>query len=480
MITIALGRAAQFLLALAMMRVATTLLTPVEMGKVSLILSTISFFALFLLSPVGMFINRRLHSWQKNGVALHYLIYSVNYVLLVTVISAVGLYVANKMGLVDIGIPVGWLLILVCGSLFFNTLNQVSISALNLLGYSGKCVLLSVATIMASLACATILILTVQTSAQHWFLGVLLGQLILGLIGMQLLIMQLQEPVAHAPAQTLESAIHQRNLQALYRFAWPVAIAFGLAWVQGQGYRYLMEGQLGLAQLGMFVAGYGISAGILAGFESVLTTYFQPRLYRDVSVEHPEKQVLAWQRYATAMIPSLLLTVALVAMLAPELTYILLGERFQAAVHFVIWGALAEAARVLTGIYSMIAHVYMRTHWLILPNLIGAVLAIALCTLLIPALGATGAGLGLALSGFAVVIIMHISLRQQVNGGPPLRPVLMACLSATVLWGMTQFLRQQWSATGWELMIGVLVFTGVAYLGLQYVFLKGHLEDYRA
>ena len=57
--------------------------------------------------------------------------------------------------------------------------------------------------------------------------------------------------------------------------------------MQGQGYRYLLEGQLGLAQLGLFVAGYGISAGMIAGFESVLTTYFQPRLYRDVSMTIP-------------------------------------------------------------------------------------------------------------------------------------------------------------------------------------------------
>src|SRR5580698_3094950 len=57
------GRGAQFLLALATVRVGTTLLSPAEMGRVSLVVTTTGFFIFLLVNPVGMFINRRLHSW---------------------------------------------------------------------------------------------------------------------------------------------------------------------------------------------------------------------------------------------------------------------------------------------------------------------------------------------------------------------------------------------------------------------------------
>jgi len=475
LIAIIFGRAAQFLLALAMMRVATTLLSPEEMGSVSLVLSTIAFFALFLVSPVGTFINRRLHSWQASGDARHYLVRYVNYLLLVSLMAAAALPLFYMLRLVDFGIPVDWLIVLVCGSLLFNTINQTTISSLNLLGHSKMFVLLSVATVASSFACATLLVHFVETSAKYWLLGLLLGQFSLGLVGTRILFARLHpEPLHHATP-----TIRKRYLLGLYRFAWPVAIASGLAWTQGQGYRYLMEGQLGLAQLGLFVAGYGISAGMLAGFEAVLTTYFQPRLFRDVSKADPARQAQAWQRYAAAMIPSLLLTVAFIAMLAPELTRILLGENFQSAVEFVIWGALAEAARILTGIYSLIAHVYMQTRWLILPNLIGAVLSITLCMLLMPAFGAIGVGIGLVLSGSAVVVTMHILLGRRVDGAVSIRPVLMAFVFASLLWGVTLILRQTLDATGWELIAGVLVLVSIIYLGLQYIFLRGHLEDYQ-
>ena len=45
MTTIIFGRAAQFLLALAMMRVATTLLSAEEMGRISLVLTSVAFFS---------------------------------------------------------------------------------------------------------------------------------------------------------------------------------------------------------------------------------------------------------------------------------------------------------------------------------------------------------------------------------------------------------------------------------------------------
>lgn len=456
-----------------MMRVATTLLSPEEIGRVSLILTTIAFFALLLVSPVGTFINRRLHAWQASGVARHYLIRYVSYLLLVALIAAIGLSLFYVMGLADFGISIGWLIFLVCGSLLFNTINQTAIPSLNLLGDSGRFMLLSVATIVASFACATLFVEMVRPSAQYWLLGLLFGQAFMGVIGTKILFARLQK----TEILNISPTIFRRHRQTLFGFAWPVAIAAGLGWVQGQGYRYLMEEQLGLAQLGLFVAGYGISAGMIAGFESILTTYFQPRLYRDVSIGHPVKQAQAWQRYAAAVIPSLLLTVAFIAMLAPELTRLFLGENFQSAANYVVWGALAEAARVLTGVYSLIAHVYMRTRWLIVPGLTGAALSIVLCILFIPEFGAVGAGMALVSAGFAVVVTMHFLLARYVGGGTSIRSMLLVGLAAAALWGLTLGLRHLLSPTGWVMIAGVLVLVSIAYFWLQYIFLREHLKD---
>lgn len=456
-----------------MMRVATTLLSPEEMGKVSLVLTTTAFFAFFFISPVGMFINRRLHAWRTGGVARHYFFYYVIYLFSVSLMAAVFLYLLQLYGWRNSGMPIVWLIMLVCGSVFFSTITLTAIPSLNLLGETKKFVMLSVAMATASFVCAALFVYMGHPLAQYWLTGQLVGQTLIGMVGVKLLFEHLQNSLEIQ----MPVVIQKEHLRMLFHFAWPVAIAAALGWVQAQAYRYIMESQLGLMYLGLFVAGYGISAGLISGFESILTTYYQPRLYRDVSSGNPPEQVRAWQAYASSVIPSLMLTVAFIMMLAPELTRLFLGEKFQSAADYLVWGGLAEAARVLIGVYSLIAHVFMRTSWLIIPNIIGAALSITLCALLMPKYGAAGAGVGLVLSGFAVVLSMHVLLVRYVEGGFSIRSTLMSIMFATALWGVAIGIRQLLLGTGQWSYILQIVLIGIPYLALQYFFLRNRISD---
>ena len=61
------GRVLQRLIDVAAIRLLTTLLTPSEVGNYYLVLSVIGFCVLTFISPVGMYINRRLHKWHEDG-----------------------------------------------------------------------------------------------------------------------------------------------------------------------------------------------------------------------------------------------------------------------------------------------------------------------------------------------------------------------------------------------------------------------------
>ena len=472
LVFIALCRVAQFLIAFAMLRVATTLLSPEEMGKVALIMSTIAFFAMFMVNPVGMFINRRLHAWEANGTARAHLERYVFYLICVALMSVFSLTLFDLNGLVNFGMSIVWIVTLVSTSLIFNTINQTSIPSLNMLGYSRSFVVLSLATLVTSFVCAVTLVQTMQATAEYWVLGLLLGQVLLAMVGAKMLFSKLRKTNS---LNTKSPTIRGLQHQVLFDFAWPVALAAGFSWVQMQGYRYFMESYLGLANLGLFVAGYSISSGIIASFESILTTYFQPRLYQEVSKDHPEEQAKAWKRYASAVIPPLLLTATLVVLLAPELTKILMGERFQEAAKFVVWGVLAESARVLVGAYSMIAHVYMRTRWLILPSLVGASLSIMLCVTLMPLLGAHGAGIAMCLAGFVVVALSHILLAKRAGGGIPMRPLGLSVLSAGLLCIAVMAIRALINTADNVELIGFIVLSGLIYIILLHGLLRNYL-----
>ncbi len=473
MVVIIFGRAIQFLLALVMMRVATTLLSPEEMGKVSLVVTTIAFFALFLVNPVGMFINRRLHAWQASGVAWHYLIRYVNYLIFVALIAGVVLLLLYISKLVGFGISIGWLLVFVCGSLFFNTINQTVIPSLNLLGDSRRFVTLTVATIAVSFMCATLLVQMVQRSAQYWLLGLLVGQTLLGVVGAWVLFISLKKTKAlHVPL-----TIRWRNLRVLFSFAWPVAIAVGLGWIQNQSYRYLMEERLGLMELGLFVAGYGISAGLVAGFESVFTTYFQPKFYKLLSNDNVSQQTKAWQDYAQAILPSLLITSFFIVATAPDLTQLLLGSSFRQSSQFVIWGSLAESVRISISVFGMAAHARMNTKLLLIPNFVGAVISVTLVWYLIPLYGSEGVGLGLV-SSFVIALLLTIRItRKHLQASLPLKLFLKSVIMGVVLLMIAKVL---WQLLNYEhsylFSVIRLSIIGLFFLLFQYVMLLPVLQ----
>lgn len=458
----------QFLILAVTMRVASTLLSPVEFGKASLLVATTAFFAFFFINPIGMFVNRRLHSWQINGAARHYFFYYINYLFFIAIIAAVILYFVQLYGWLNSEIHFIWLATLVCGSIFFSTITLTAIPSLNLLGESSKFLVLTVAMAVSSLLFAIFFIYINKPAAQYWLMGQLVGQTVIGAIGVGLLYKFLRT----SQNSHKRSSIRNQQLRSLFSFAWPVAVAASLGWIQSQGYRYIIENNLGLMELGLFVAGYGVSAGLIAGFESILTTYFQPRMYRDVTMANLSDQEEAWRVYASSVIPPLILTVTFIMILAPELTQLFLGETFQSAEKYVVWGGLAECARVLIGVYSLIAHVFMRTKLLIFPNIIGAVSSVILCIILMPGYGAIGVGIGLSISGFLIVLTMHIMLKRYIRSGLPNQPIALSFFCSLALLIASIMVRQLPIEESNFSYLYNIILVGMPYLGMQYFLVR--------
>jgi hypothetical protein len=87
--------------------------------------------------------------------------------------------------------------------------------------------------------------------------------------------------------------------------------------------------------------------------------------------------------------------------------------------------------------------------------------------------------MALATAGFAVVLSMHLLLVKQVGGGTPIRPVLLAGASSAMLLLATLGLRYLLDGNSFGSTIGIIALVGIAYLGLQYLFLRQHLKEKR-
>lgn len=473
MLLIAFGRVIQLILMFATIKVSTTLLPPAEMAKVFLVASIVSFYALFLLNPVGMFMNRRLHAWDAAGKVQQYYNYFWIYLLAVCGIATASLAFFIKVGWVDVHTTTGWVLLLVGGSLLFTTINQVVIPGLNLLGHRGWFVALTLATAITSLAMAIIFVVGFAPRAENWICGTLVGQLIFAAVGWRIFFPKLT-------ARGSFQKTTKRHIEVLTGFAWPISIAVGLSWVQAQSYRFMMESSLGLQALGLFAAGYGISAGLISAFESIFTTYLQPRFYKHISNEDVIAHSKAWSEYAGAIFPSLLLVGLLIVATAPELTRVMLGEKYWSSSQFIVWGVIAEVARVASGIYGLVAHARMKTRLLIVPSLAGACLSVSLIWWLMPIYGSNGVGAALMLSALAVFILTYAATHNEIVASFSRRMLILSTVMGGGLVLLAKILR--WLLGGnrsFVLTAAQLFVVGGIFLLFQYLLLRPLLHGNR-
>ena len=421
MLLIVSGRIMQFLLMLLTLKISTYLLVPAEMGKMALVTTTLAFVSLFLINPVGMYVNRQMHVWNQQGLVKHNLLYHWFYILGVSLFASIVLGIVNYFGLMQLPISSSFLVSFALGTLFFNTINQTSIPSLNLLGYRFSFTVLSIATVVASLVFAVVLVINFGHRAEFWLLGILGGQVLLALIGSWIFYGKLNQPKSK---QLLSTSL--KDAKRVLFFSWPIALAVGLTWFQSQSYRFFIDYSFGLNMLGLFVAGYGISAGIMAAFESVFTTYFQPEFYKKVAASDLTNQAIAWNEYAVAIIPSLILMLFVIAALAPQLTRIMLAQNYQNAAQYVVWGAAIEMFRVLTNVFSLAAHANKNTKLLISPNLLGAVISLFLMYCLMPIWGITGICLALLAAGFSVTTFLYFKVKSHLPLSIPYAQIIQA------------------------------------------------------
>ncbi|MFG6486786.1 lipopolysaccharide biosynthesis protein [Roseateles sp. BYS78W] len=396
-----IGRLVQFALMFASVRIMTQLLSPADMGRVALITTATALFALFLVNPVGMFFNRRLHAWVQQGVArVRFHLYLV-YLAGVCLFASGALWVAARLG-VDIGgASLTWAAILICGSIFFSTMVQTLVPSLNMVGRPRAFIALTLGTLVTGLVASVLLIHFTGQSAEHWLTGILLAQVLFSLVSYRVFF-GARTAKTHEP-----SPLTADKLRQMAKFCGPIAIAVLLQWAHMQGYRFLLAERFGLAQLGLYAAGYGLAASLMSAAETILTTWFQPQFYRDVNAEDPLRRDRAWATYASVLIPASLLAVTALIAAAPSLPRVMLGPAFHGVSDFVVLGALAEWARMMVGMIGLNAHRHMATRALIVPNILGALATYAAFYALAHTIGMAAAPLAVFLGGLSIVAFLY-------------------------------------------------------------------------
>ncbi len=461
-------RAIQIFLTILTIKIATILLSPSEMGRLSLIYSIVSLYILVFINPVGMFMNRRFHSWDLAGKVKYYMRYFWIYLILLSFFSAITTFILASVDLLVLNGNLTCLLLLVSCSLLITTANQVVIPNLNILGARTLYLGLTLATTAASLIIAYLIGTYAYPKAEYWLSGILIGQFLITIIGWKFFYRKINKLKDSTPKNLLT----KKHWREMVKFVWPVLIGSSFMWIQTQGYRLVIAETAGLTNLGLFFAGYSISAGIVSAVESILSAYFLPSFYKKTTSNQIKEQEKAWGLYASAMFPTLILVGFYSSVAAPELTRIFLGEAYKNSSNFLVWGIVVETLRVISYVYGMVAHAKMETRLLIFPSIIGSFILILSTVFALPYWGINSLGPSLAFSGAVFCFLTFVAVRKNFTFLISQKLIRKCFLFGIFLEIFNYFFRKILGSN----YIFLLVILFIMYLWMQFTILRPHLK----
>ncbi len=418
------GRGLQLIAAFLTIRISTGLMSPVDVGALNQLNSISVLLASAFIAPVIAYFARGVYGWISLGE------FRVKFLTMLVVILALALvlaalaYSAQVLLRPVVGMSAGWVGLLILLYLAAFPVHVLLVSCLSILGQRGRTVAYSNLGIWLGLGLAVALY-AYSPKTEVWLLGIYCGYA----IALPLALNLARHGQTASPGKGDQGDPLPFSWKPVFHFIWPQIIVYALWWIQSQSYRFVLADLAGLASVGLFFAGYALCSVPMQAFEAAFNEYYAPTFYRGISGAGREALADAWNRYARAYMPSVVLFGSYLAACAPFFCVLALGKEFQVVSAFVLWPALIETARALSSSMHTLglAKVDMRNT---LPAVItGALAAPPLIIMLAPADPLNGTGLALLLAGIAVLAIVVVVTRISLPVKWPVGRLMGAALA---------------------------------------------------
>jgi O-antigen/teichoic acid export membrane protein len=423
LIVLTIGRACQLLAGFLSIKIATTLLSPDQLGSMNQTMSLAILGTSALFVPIAGYIGRGCLEWRDAGVLRPHLFTYLRSVLTVGLLLGIAAWALQSGTLLVSGMAPLWVGGLVTLYTIGYSLHIMGSTGLNLIGHRSLYVLFGNVAAWGGLLLA-LYFSQIRMAPETWLLGIFLGFL-LSSCSYILLMRYGDERSLAQPGKGHALLPFDRHIMLM--FVWPQAVVFGLSWVQSQSYRFILTSVADIGNVGLFAAGYMVCSVPMQTFESLFNEFYSPRWFRALKGQDAGGLAQAWNAYAGAYVPAVILFGAFLVGNAGFLVKVLLGEQFQSIAAILVLPALTEMLRALSSSlhHLGLAKVDMTVN--ILPGVVGALVAPTFVYALAPYDPLVGTAVALFAAGIAVfAIIIPMSYRALPIVWPIRRIVLAA------------------------------------------------------
>ncbi len=361
---ISAGRIITALIALISIRSITKFLTPEQYGELALLISIQMFCGLFIINPVGQYINLQTHSWWSNSTLFYYLKLYRKYVLSASFIGGLMAFLffkSNSQYSLFITVVVTVIMVIA------GTWNATLIPMLNMLGFRATSVFWSIVTAFVSLI-SSILFVQWWPSSTAWLAGQSIG-MIVGGVGAGVF---LRQRTTLMFSKILQNSLIDKKIFLTY--CAPLALATGLMWMQLSGYRFLVEYYWSLTQLGFLAMGFQLAAQLSALTESSVMQLIHPLFYKRISSNNEKlNNEIVFSDLLNTLIPVYLILSGMFLLMSQYVIKILMNPEYWDSIYYVIFGIFIEFCRIVGNLLGNAAQINKKTKSLTAPYFVGVI-----------------------------------------------------------------------------------------------------------
>jgi O-antigen/teichoic acid export membrane protein len=234
-------------------------------------------------------------------------------------------------------------------------------------------IILSVAVTFLSLLFSCLASALVGRTAESWFVGQIVSQVLVVTAGIIFLKKMTSESLGILSAH---KRLSLDSLKFVGRFSLPLAFANIFMWVLLDAYRFLIERFIGVGYLGTLSVGLGISLSLFSVIDLLVQQAYYPVFYKNINTDDKVIREKAWKKMFETIFPIFVITAIFVTFLSKEFMIVLVHPQYHEFFGFVILGAWLNFLRIITNLFSLIGHTENKTIHLVLPYLVGALVVV--------------------------------------------------------------------------------------------------------
>ena len=315
-------------------RIMTTLFDPSQMGEYYLIITILSFFSLFIINPIGIFINRNAINWQKERTLSNKISFIATkfFPSLILVGFSIFYFINYFFHFLELSNNLLACLFLI---LIFKTNNETFSSVINMINYRKVFIFSQILTPLLIIIFTFLFYIFFDLEINFWFYSILLSNLLI---------------FAYLYHFVWKLNLNEKvkwQSRDLLSFSSPLIISNIFMWFLFEGYRFILEDKISAFEFGIFVVGFGLATQIMSSLDSIYVQYLSPYLTGWMSNNDKELRHRKIDEYLMFTFSVYSILLILLIFFSEYIFLILIDEKFNEGIIYFKAGLYFEYFKVL-------------------------------------------------------------------------------------------------------------------------------------